>query len=173
MTPKRKDRRVFRAVVVRFARLICGIDAFFAARRRGGAYASSLKEAFAALRDKQISRTARAAAYKSILRYLFGERIAYRIIRDKAVCLTGVCLDADELYHFTPASKVSEIRKRGIRPKQWYVYLTDDPDAYREEFIAWKSYMRRRSERYVVLCIDAKLLCREQPIYRSVAFRED
>ena len=143
------------------------VCAFIAARAKGGEYADLLKDAIADLRDAQSTHAEKKAARSNILRYLFGERITYRLYKDRAVCLTGVCLDADKLYHFTPVTKIPVIRKRGIRPRQWYVYLTDDPDSFREDFIHWKAYMSGRSETYEILCVDAKRLRRIQPIYRT------
>ena len=103
-----------------------------------------------------------------LLRMAMGDRLLKSVVPDRAVVVTGVYTARGRMYHFAPVGKKKQILSVGLRPRQRYVFLTDDPHAVGQLYVPWKKNAQLGKETsYTLLEIDTKRLMKAQKIFRT------
>ncbi|MBQ7545402.1 MAG: hypothetical protein IJT41_00355 [Clostridia bacterium] len=135
-------------------------------RLKDGNYTKALRASFVSVLKEP---SARHFEYlRTDLMWLcLGDYMMRTYFRDYTVRRMEEYTGMQVLYHYAPTESVERILSTGLKPSKRFVYLTDDPEFYKADFLPWKDRITGRQTCYTLLEVDANALTKCQPIYAT------
>ena len=152
-------------------RMLKGLSNMYSAlstssRSKNGVYTKALQASFVSMLKKP---SVRHFEYfrTDLMMFCLGDNLMTTYFRDYTVRRMGEYTGTQVLYHFAPSDSVEMILSTGLKPSKRFVYLTDDPEYYKKDFLIWKDRITGRQTCYTLLQVDADRLAECQPIYAT------
>ena len=135
-------------------------------RLKNGNYTKALRASFVSMIKEPSVR--HFEYFRTDLMWLcLGDYIMRTYCRDYTVRRMEEYAGTQVLYHFAPSESVEMILSTALKPSKRFVYLTDDPEYYKKDFLLWKDRITDRQACYTLLKVDADRLAECQPIYAT------